>query len=85
MLKEAAKRYMKAIESLHTIHSSTDVHNNGGIAGQAITEHCALICHATGDRFDGSTMTVIEGAPPHEKELKEYIEAKEALEKLLIE
>lgn len=56
---EAAANYKAAIEALHTRHASTDVHNHGGVAGAAITEHCALLWIITGDRCDPKTNSVI--------------------------
>jgi len=79
----AARRFMEAVDALHTVHSTTDVHNLGGVAGQAITEHCALICRDTGDRFDSATLSVIQGERPHRSELTEYNEAKSRLEGLI--
>jgi hypothetical protein len=50
--------YVSAVNELHTTHSSTDVHNHGGIAGQAITDHCAWQCHVLDARLNPRTMTV---------------------------
>lgn len=79
-----AARYKAAVEALHTRHSSTDVHDTGGIAGAAIAEHCALICKVTGDRLDMETKEIVKGSPPHEEALLEYYEAKRLLEEALL-
>jgi hypothetical protein len=83
-LETIAQRYMNAVDALHTVHSSTDVHGSGPIAGQAITPHCGLICNATGGYFDAETRTLVDGAPPHASELEEYYLAKGELEKALL-
>lgn len=73
-LKAAAIRYVKAVQAIHVVHPNTDVHNHGGVAGQAITPHCAWECPISGGRVevneDGS-ISVIEGPAPHKKELDE--------------
>lgn len=76
---EAVKEYIQAVHNIHVMHSSTDVHHNGGVAGQALTPHCAWECRDTGNYVtvnekDGS-LTVHKGTPPHEKELKALQEA----------
>ncbi len=85
-LAAAASRYIKAVEALHSVHSSGDVHGHGGIATAAITEHCAYICNATGDRvevLDDGELSVIKGDNPHAAVLAEYWTAKELLESLI--
>lgn len=83
-LDTIARRYLKAVDALHTIHSSTDVHGQGGMAGQAITEHCALICNAVGGRFDPATNAFVAEEPPHQAVLQEYLIAKSELEEALL-
>lgn len=83
-LTVAARRYIVAVEALHTLHGSTDVHNLGGLAGQAITPHCALICRETGDAYDAVNNAIVRGNPPHKAELAEYYAAKDELEIVLL-
>lgn len=86
-LIEAVKRYKTAVEALHTVHSSTDVHEVGGIAGAAITQHCALICPATGDSVefdDDGNLNVVKGNDPHFEVRREYEDASSALGRLLL-
>lgn len=83
-LEAKVRRYIKAVEALHTIHSSTDVHDNGGFAGAAITAHCALTCDAVGGYFDPKTQTYVPQAPPHEAALAEHRVAKQELEEALL-
>ncbi len=85
-LRAAALRYKLAVEALHSIHSTTDVHGRGGIAGQAFTPHCAYICGDTGNRVvvnEDRSLQVVEGVAPHEEVLREYEEALNSLEELL--
>lgn len=82
-LVEAAQRYMEAVEALHTIHSSMDVHGHGGISAQAITPHCGLICRDTGGYMDFETGRLVQGEPPHREALEEYGTAKAELQALL--
>jgi len=84
-LARAAQRYMEAVEALHTIHSSMDVHGHGGFAAQAITPHCGLICNATGGYMDPLTGKLVKGDPPHREALEEYGTAKAELQALLAE
>lgn len=74
-LKAAALEYAQAVEGLHYNSSNTDVHNRGGIAGQAITPHCAWQCGDTGNRLvtrpDGSVF-LQEGVGPHAATLDRY-------------
>lgn len=73
-LRAAAKRYVKAVQAIHVMHPNTDVHGHGGIAGRAITPHCAWECPVSGNRVvvneDGSVF-VTEGPAPHKAELDE--------------
>jgi len=81
-LARAAQRYMEAVEALHTIHGSMDVHGHGGFAAQAITPHCALICNATGGYID-RTGKLVEEEPPHRAVRQEYETARAELQAIL--
>lgn len=76
---------MEAVNALHTHHSTTDVHETGGIAGQALTDHCAWTCKALDAHLNPVTMK-IEGDMSrrfHEEVLKRYEDAENALTTLL--
>lgn len=47
-LKCATERYLAATDALHVVHPSTDVHGRGGLAGAAMTPHCAWQCNVVG-------------------------------------
>jgi hypothetical protein len=51
-IKQLVIEYVESVHALHTIHSSTDVHERGLVAGQAITPHCAVTCQALGGYHD---------------------------------
>jgi len=88
-LTDAVIEYKAAVEALHTVHGSGDVHSMGGVSTQDITEHCALICGALDARVvpDGKGgLTVVGDANRrfHEDVLVRYEQAKLKLEELLV-
>lgn len=84
-LAKAAREYQEAVAALHTTHSSTDVHGHGGVAGWAITQHCAVTCGALDARFDPSTGRVVGDMSRrfHEDVLARYEAADARLRELL--
>jgi hypothetical protein len=79
-LTAAVLEYIAAVNGMHTTHSSTDVHGHGGIAGQAITDHCAWQCHVLDARLNPSTMKVEgEFVSVHAEAKKRFATAEEAL------
>lgn len=57
-LAVAAHEYIAATEALHVIHPSTAVHaapGSGGIAGAAMTPHCAWQCNVV-ERVEDATV-----------------------------
>jgi hypothetical protein len=77
----AARDYLIASRAIHTTHGSMDVHGHGGMAAQAITDHCAWQCNATGVRYvneDGLLRRVV-GPPPHALTLAEWHRAESEL------
>jgi len=81
-LRLAAERYLLATRAIHETHASTDVHGHGGMAGAAMTDHCAWECGATGIRYvnmgDGKLTRIVEPAP-HALALTEWHNAEAAL------
>lgn len=79
---EAARDYLLASRAIHEVHGSTDVHGHGGFSGQAITNHCAWECGATGVRYvnlgDGRLTRIVEPAP-HALTLSEWHQAEAEL------
>lgn len=85
-LREAAARYLAAVEALHTTHPTTAVHTHPDdppmFAGAAITQHCAWECSAAGGRtyLNGEgDIVLIPGPKPHVAERQEWLDAKKAL------
>jgi hypothetical protein len=81
-IEEAARNYLLATRAIHETHGSTDVHGHGGFSGQALTNHCAWECGATGVRYvtgDDGMLYRIEGTPPHLATLSEWHAAEAAL------
>jgi len=58
-IAKAAREYRDAVQALHTTHGSTDVHGDGGFAGQAMTDHCAWTCHAFDARLDTASGKIV--------------------------
>lgn len=52
-LAQAAKEFRDASQAMHVVHGSTDVHGHGGIAGAAMTPHCAWQCNVLVETADG--------------------------------
>lgn len=47
-IRDAVQEYVNAVNALHVMHSSGDVHNMGGVATASMTPHCAWQCNAIG-------------------------------------
>lgn len=83
-LIELATEYKLASEALHTMHSTTDVHGHGGIAGQAFTNHCAWQCNVLQAKFNPETGEVTGSMESiHKEQQTRYYAAKFALEEYL--
>jgi hypothetical protein len=67
-----AREYLIAVRGLHVTHGSTDVHERGGFAGQALTPHCAWQCNVVVPNPDGR--------PPYQRIHAEALSRYEAAE-----
>jgi len=61
------------------------VHHHGGMAGAALTPHCAWECGATGVRYvnEGGVLRRIVEPPPHGVTMAELARAEAALVEVL--
>lgn len=78
----AALELKDAAEGLHVTHSTTDVHNHGGIAGQAFTRHCAWQCGVLDARLINGKVEGDLNRRLHEVALARYEAAVAAVEAL---
>ena len=83
----AARDYLITSRAIHVVEGSTDVHHHGGMAGQALTPHCAWECGATGVRYvnEGGVLKRIVEPPPHGLTLTEWHRAESELVEALRE
>jgi len=77
----AARDYLLAVRAIHVVEGSTDVHHHGGMAGAALTPHCAWECGATVVRYVnvGGVLKRIVEPPPHGVAMAELGRAEAAL------
>lgn len=83
-LLDAAQEFLAATDSLHVVHPTTDVHGHGGVAGRAVTPHCAWECRAVDSRLTqvpgGGYQVIGTGRLVHEAAILRLTEARFALE-----